>query len=205
MLKKLTTTAALALAFALAGAGSAHATNWYPYNINTLTTYLDKAGASYEAYVGKALSGLYEITPLAYEAADKIQLRDSFEAGDVLFTNTKVESQRGKWKTVDVTEAVFYDTSLKSKNDRFIDLLDPKRVEVMELTKDWVVNKKLTLSAGTLILGLNDRGSCDKDFDDFILAARGKSAPTPVPGAVWLLGIGLLGLLGFKHARRNPA
>ncbi|MBU1041661.1 MAG: hypothetical protein KKF77_11240 [Proteobacteria bacterium] len=31
------------------------------------------------------------------------------------------------------------------------------------------------------------------------------STPTPVPGAVWMLGSGLLGLMGFKRARKNAA
>ncbi|MDP3427857.1 MAG: hypothetical protein Q8S17_10845 [Humidesulfovibrio sp.] len=31
------------------------------------------------------------------------------------------------------------------------------------------------------------------------------STPTPIPGAVWLLGSGLLGIMGFKRARKNAA
>ena len=36
-------------------------------------------------------------------------------------------------------------------------------------------------------------------------ALGSNSTPTPVPGAVWLLGSGLLGLMGFKRARKNAA
>lgn len=33
----------------------------------------------------------------------------------------------------------------------------------------------------------------------------GSSTPTPLPGAVWMLGSGLLGLMGFKRVRKNAA
>ena len=196
-------TAALALVLLLAGVGHAQASDWYPNNITTLTTYLTKAGASFEAYSGSALTGQYDLTPLAYEAKDKIQLRDSYEAGNVLFTNTKVAKQIGTWKTADMGTAIFYDTTYRDFDSGVTSITDAKSIQVLALKNDWVVNKKLTLSAGTLILGLNDPRGCDKDFDDFILAAKAKTAPTPVPGAVWLLGSGLLGLMGFKRARKN--
>lgn len=199
-------TAALALVVLLAGVGQAQASDWYPSNITTLTNYLTNAGASFEAYSGSALTGQYDLTPLAYEAADKIQLRDSYEAGNVLFTNTKVSKQTGKWKTADMGTAIFYDTTYRKDFDSGItSITDAKRVQVLALTDDWVVSNKLTLSAGTLILGLNDPRGSDTDFDDFVLAAKAKSAPTPVPGAVWLLGSGLLALMGYKHTRKNSA
>lgn len=38
-----------------------------------------------------------------------------------------------------------------------------------------------------------------------LASASGAPAATPVPAAVWMLGTGLLGLMGYKRARRNAA
>jgi len=194
-LTKTLATGALSLILGVLLAGSALASNYYPNNITTLSTFL--TGASYTQYTGAALTGAYEITPLGFEASDAIQFK-SAAAGDVLFTNQDLAAEFGKgWKTADLGSALFNDltTSLVTSVN------ETSRVAVLQLTQSWTLSSGLTLNAGTLILGLNDDGSKDGDFDDFILAA--KAAPTPVPGAVWLLGSGLLGIMGFKRARKN--
>jgi hypothetical protein len=197
MIKSLTKSlAVLALSLLLGTpfAGSAQASSYYPNNITTLSTFL--TGASYTQYTGAALTGAYDLTPLGFEAGDTIQFM-SAAAGDVLFTNKNLAAEFGQgWKSADLGSALFYDltTSLQTGVN------DLSRVAVLQLTQSWTLSGGLTLSAGTLILGLNDDGSLDGDFDDFILAA--KAAPTPVPGAVWLLGSGLLGLMGFKRTRK---
>lgn len=190
-------TLALSLTLGATLAGGAQASSYYPDNIGSLTTFL--TGATYTQYVGAPLTGAYELTPLGFEAGDTIQFK-SAAAGDILFTNKNLAAEFGKgWKTADLGSAIFNDvtTSLKTGVNEL------SRVAVLQLSDSWTLSSGLTLSAGTLILGLNDDGSKDGDFDDFILAA--KAAPTPVPGAVWLLGSGLLGIMGFKRTRKAKA
>ncbi len=195
LVKGLVTTAlSMSLGVLLAGGALA---GYYPNNIDTLTTFM--TGASYEIYTGSPLSGAYNLTPLGFEAGDTIQFKTA-AAGEVLFTNQNLAAEFNKgWKTADLTSAIFKDqtTTLEAGVN------EASRVAVLKLTQDWTVSSGLTLKAGTLILGLNDDGSTDGDFDDFILAAKVKAAPTPIPGAVWLLGSGLLGVMGFKRAHKN--
>ncbi|MBU1041659.1 MAG: hypothetical protein KKF77_11230 [Proteobacteria bacterium] len=188
---------ALSLLLSAPLAGGALASNYYPNDINTLSTFL--SGAAYTQYTGAPLTGAYDLTPLGFEAGDTIQFKSAV-AGDVLFTNKNLAAEFAKgWKTADLGSAIFNDltTTLKTSVN------DLNRVAVLQLTQAWTLSSGLTLNAGTLILGLNDDGSKDGDFDDFILAA--KAAPTPVPGAVWLLGSGLLGIMGFKRTRKALA
>lgn len=202
-LKKTIGTAALLVALTFGAFAEAQAcytapVDWYPYDISDLKTFMK--GAKYTDVSGTTLTGVYDVTALAYQSYLTDQFRDS--SNTVLFTNN-LTSGYGT-KTADLTSASFRTTGLYGNaNLDFVTLLtDATRVHIYELTKDWV---KRGLTAGTLIIGLNDDGiknSCTDDFDDFILLAS-KAAPTPVPGAVWLLGSGLLGLMGFKRARKN--
>ncbi|MDP3425996.1 MAG: hypothetical protein Q8S17_01280, partial [Humidesulfovibrio sp.] len=63
----------------------------------------------------------------------------------------------------------------------------------------------LTLPVGAIIVFHDEFATWDKDYNDFVFALSQTAptvAPTPIPGAVWLLGSGLLGLIGFKRSRR---
>ena len=189
-------TTALSMILGVLLAGSALA-GYYPGDITSLTTFM--TGVSYEVYTGSPLSGAYDLTPVGFEAGDTIQFKAA-AGGDVLFTNQNMAAEFNKgWKTADLSSATFKD--LKTNMETGVN--DANRVAVLKLTQSWAVSSGLTLKAGTLILGLNDDGSTDGDFDDFILAAKAKTAPTPIPGAVWLLGSGLLGVMGFKRGRKN--
>lgn len=52
-----------------------------------------------------------------------------------------------------------------------------------------------SFNTGDLFIALDDYHE-HVDYDDFILRA---SAATPIPGAVWLLGSGLVGLIGLRR------
>ena len=77
---------------------------------------------------------------------------------------------------------------------------------VKKLINPWTLNNSLTLPVGTLIMGCFDNGQFANPYE-FIVAvsdtAPTHSSPTPIPGAVWLLGSGLVGLAGFKRARKR--
>ena len=58
-----------------------------------------------------------------------------------------------------------------------------------------------------LVLAYNDNalGTGDGDYDDMLVRAKFSSAPVthlPVPGAVWLFGSGLLGLIGVAIRKK---
>lgn len=192
-------TVALTAILGIMSVGAAQASNFYPVDITTMTKYLTANGASYSNYTGSALTGSYYVTPVGYEAADTIQFKT--DANTVLFTNTSMSSEFGTVKqTTNVKDDYFKDltTGVTTSINDFC------KVQVVTLTKDWTLSNGLVLSAGTLILGLNDKGAPDCDYDDIVLALS-KTAPTPVPAAVWLLGSGLLGALGFKRTRKTEA
>lgn len=48
---------------------------------------------------------------------------------------------------------------------------------------------------GDLLLAFDDHAA-DVDYDDFVLRA---TRATPIPGALWLLGTGLVGLVGLRR------
>lgn len=190
-MKTLITTAILTLVLA----SSAFARS-FPLNIDTLETYLGGQGgntaAVYTEYTG-SLEGSFDITAIAFEAADTNTFNTA--GGDVLFTNDDT-SNWGTWaNNVDLTTAFFKD---ETDGNTFI-LADTNAVTVYQLTENWVVPAlNIELSAGTLLIGLNDTGSSDGDYDDLIFAAT----PTPIPAAAWLLGSGLIGLVGLRRSRR---
>ena len=76
-------------------------------------------------------------------------------------------------------------------------------VSIYQLTENLILAGNL-LYSGTYILGFNDNGS-DKDFDDLVVAAwnsEGGIQPVPVPAAVWMLGTGLVGVMGMRWRQR---
>lgn len=52
------------------------------------------------------------------------------------------------------------------------------------------------------VVGFGD-STGDKDYDDLVIAMRNiHTTATPIPGAVWLLGSGLLGMIGIRRKKR---
>lgn len=200
-IKKMTSAAAVLVLLLLASTGSAFATDWFPGDIVNLNTFM--AGVSYKDVSGNALSGSYYVTPLAYQSYLTNEFKDS--ASKTLFTNN-VLSDYGTTKKADLTGASFQTTGwYNGVNLNFnTKLTDSTRVHIYELKQDWTYRNQF-FTTGSLIIGINDDGCknpCTDDFDDFIVAAS-KTAPTPLPAAVWLLGSGLLGVMGFKKTRQT--
>ena len=209
--KKTILTVALALIVSTLFAGSALATVWsdnaawnaMPTGTNNLTNFLSTAANAplFHNYTG-GVSGSFYVTQLGYESDDTNKLKTS--AGSTLFTNTNAATNfaAGTVTYANLTNAYFKDTSREYFNTFS---LGSGNVKIYELDSAWTLSNGLTLGVGTLILGLNDNFGCsgnDKDFDDMIVAVS-RTAPTPVPAAVWLLGSGMLGLMGFKRTRKG--
>ncbi|MGE4291665.1 MAG: hypothetical protein AB7E32_05580 [Desulfovibrio sp.] len=183
-------------------AGTAQASTFPLNDINTLESYLagvhghnGYAGASYEAYTGD-LSGSWDLTAIAYEAQDTDQLTLN---GSVLFSTADTSAFGTVVSNVDLSNTFFTDVTTGTSYS----INDSTTIKAYVLTDAWTIpGLNLTLDAGTLIIGFNDSGSPDADFDDLILAATPTNA-TPIPGAVWLLGSGLLGLVGLRRRNRD--
>jgi len=70
----------------------------------------------------------------------------------------------------------------------------------------WEIDSAFTyqgvaFNAGDLVIGfeVENPGRCDLDYDELVVLAR----PTPIPGAIWLMGSGLLGLVGIRRKIRK--
>ncbi len=99
-------------------------------------------------------------------------------------------SDQSAWQVVDLVQAVGEGVSFKFGLKNGITFFSENSVLVRGSSGDG------------FLLGYNEGGfSSDKDFNEPLVYVN----PVPVPGAVWLLGSGLLGLVGFRRrwARRQ--
>lgn len=167
-------------------AGAAQAST-FGLNGTSLTTFM--GDATYTTYTG-SLAGSYSLTPVFTETANAIALKSS---GTTLFTNW------GSWSTTGVSNLA--GTTYSISGHPSVAMTNTIQVHIFTLLADTIYNGK-TLSVGSLIIGLEDTAnpSGGYDFNDFIITAT-KSSPTPIPAAVWLLGSGLMGIMGLKRAR----
>ena len=172
-----------------------------------LYDFLKINGASFKDYDGSQLSGSYEATFIGYRAAHTNLFYDtnSYDQNDTstFFATGKSHpasaSDAGDSLTISTDTTKFIDTNVSltanlGSTDGYL--------QYYQLTSDWTYTGKsgitLNFLENDIIVGFNDN-SKHIDHMDLVVALR--PSPVPVPGAVWLLGSGLLGLVGIR--RRN--
>ena len=187
----------LALAVAMViGVSTTAKAGFYPVYMDDLATWLtDEVGAAgfttTTSYTGVTE---WHVTALAYEANYLIDFYADSNV-DPLFSNQGTVDY-GVWKDIfDINTAYYY---VNDTNKVFA--LDPSEawIEVYQLLVDWDYDGQI-YKAGTYIVGFDDGNQIDDNHDDFILAFQA----VPIPGAVWLLGSGLVGLAGLRRKFRS--
>lgn len=209
------TAAALVLALLLlGGAGGAMASTFVPAALTTLT----EAGAhvTLNSLIGQ--SGY--VTPLAFDSARTLELRETWwdNTSAPLFSNQELASVFGQSKNVanlgylGIADATDRTSGIPVMGAEVFSNISQNYF--VGLTKTpWTLlanGLSVTLPVGAIIVFHDEFATWDKDYNDFVFALSQTAptvaplaAPTPVPGAVWLLGSGLLGLAGFRRARRR--
>ncbi len=151
------------------------------------------------------------VTPLAFDSTRTLQLHASNwdYTSAILFTNQNLAAEFGQSKLVSslmylgIADVTTSPPGFPTLMGQFV--YSPSTNRLWQLTEALILNNSLTLSAGTLIVGYQSIYSMDQqDYNDFVVAITDAPlTPTPIPGAVWLLGSGLMGLIGIKRARKG--
>ena len=169
-----------------------------------LDRFLEINGASFNDYDGSLLSGSYEATFIGYRAAHTNLLVDTngsewFRTGSPMASTT--HSAAGDTATIFADTTKFVDIDRNPDLEVVLGYTDGA-LQYYKLDSNWTytgtVGTSLDFLAGDIIVGFNDDGS-HTDHLDLVVALRPSNVP--IPGAIWLLGSGLLGLVGIR--RRN--
>jgi hypothetical protein len=184
---------------------SGGATQGLPVAGNDFDTELQGLGFS-EMTTGTQLSVDMNGSVIFYYIAAESAYTNSFNSGS---SNTLTENDDSfNWDgwysfTIDVKADEILDFSFTSTNASALTPVDNASSTNLE-----GLGIMTGGSMSELVLAYNDNylGFMDSDFDDMLVRAEFSSVPVthmPVPGAVWLFGSGLLGLIGmarrYKH------
>jgi hypothetical protein len=139
------------------------------------------------------LSGLFDFVYLGFEAGDTNVLLKTAD-DSIIFKN------KGDGASSLLATATGYDISSLFLKDNTKDSPEyaitswSKAVNIYQILNPITVNG-YTLLSGMFIFGFDDSGSGDGDFDDLVFAG----SQVPIPGAVWLLGSALVGMVGMRR------
>lgn len=175
----LTTLIALLLSFTSASAAN--------FNIDNL--FQNPGFIAVSNSVAGPLTGMYNLTFVGAEAGyDNAMIKFG---GETIFRNSSATAG-DTYANVDISLAKFQNGPTATTYDANV---WSDHVQIHQLIQDVMVNS-IAFSAGTYLLGFNDLAT-DCDFDDMIVAAN----PVPVPAAAWMLGAGLLGVMGLRRKK----
>lgn len=135
------------------------------------------------------LNGIFELTYLGSDAGHTNKLLDGtteiFAGGSTAFGTTY---------TGNIANLFLKDSSDNAPNNLGITQNTNGFLQIHIATED-ITFGSLLITQGSYIFGFNDDGyTVDKDHNDLVFTARA----VPVPAAVWMLGSGLIGLLGLR-------
>ena len=142
------------------------------------------------------LSGTFDFVYLGYDAADiNVLLKTTDDSIDsIVFKNkgTDASSLLATANGLDITRLYLKDETTGDGSEYGITSWS-SAVNIYQIKNPISVNG-YTLLSGMFIFGFNDSGGNDHDFDDFVFAG----SQVPLPGAVWLLGSALVGMVGIR-------
>ena len=191
----------------------------YDYNIGDgvtdtfdpidLDDFLDDNNADFTAYTSTStLSGTYWATFIGYRATHVNEFLASDETGANFFITdrnvaTGAHSVAGDFFKIDADTAYFDDTT-NGPHDQL--LKSSTFLSYYKLDENWSYTGnsgiKLDFFKGDIIVGFGD-DSGDLDGLDLVIAISDVNREVPIPGAIWLLGSGLLGLVGIRRRKNN--
>lgn len=166
-------------------------------SLGDLEGSLQSTGTYFWGFANNLPEGLYDVT-YAYSRADR---DNSWTApnGDSLSTSMDIGSTLS---SVSLKGSLF-ETYFTVCGNNFS---FPYPVKFRPSVQIFSVLSEFSLSGISFLIGdylvaFNDDiigDDYDYDYDDMVLKASSRSA-TPIPGAVWLLGSGLVGLMGVRR------
>lgn len=186
---------ALVAVLVAGGAGGAAASSFIP----TVTSGRTQALSTSVNFVGDL--DPYYVTPIAYDATVLLRMIDQSTPypHETLFTNLNMASEFGQVKKVNRLQDLIIRTPDNGSYGFVYGNTDYKRLVLLDPV---TCNGSVTLPVGSILIAMSHRAYYTGDYNDFVFAIS-KEAPTvtPVPGAVWLLGSGLAGLLALRRKR----
>ncbi|MBN2808380.1 MAG: hypothetical protein JXR80_02680 [Deltaproteobacteria bacterium] len=141
-------------------------------------------------------TGLYSAIYLGFEAEHRNYLKDS---GAPVFGNLGV-STPGDNAVINVA-ASFFDDTIDGPHDVSLTAMTNLKMFTVSgsYLNDYTESSWFAANDNYHVIGFNDGSPVDADYDDLVVAV--KANPVPIPGAIWLLGSGLLGLLGIRRRK----
>jgi hypothetical protein len=158
------------------------------------TDFLNNAKKMDSLTVDSGLTGIFDFMYLGFDAGDTNALLKTVD-DSIVFKNRgdDASSLFATATGLDITKLYLDDLS-RTGDASYAITSWSSAVNIYKLKND-IIFKGQTLLSGMFIFGFNDSGSGDGDFDDLVFAG----SQVPVPGAVWLLGSALVGMVGMRR------